>query len=108
MNGPPAAAIYTVGSSAPPVALPSDDWVIRAIQWVSNDRIVVIAGKGAKVPGGSRHLWTVNRAVAASADGATAGTNSGASATTVCGEAAPSRVGAFRAGSASRNRITTR
>ena len=72
MNGRPVVAIYTVGSSAPPVALPSDDWVIRAIQWVSNDRIVVIAGKGAKVPGGSRHLWTVNRAVAASADGATA------------------------------------
>jgi len=72
MDGRPVVAIYTVGSSAAPIALPSDDWVIRAIQWVSNDHIVVIAGKGAKVPGGSRHLWTVNRAVAASADGATA------------------------------------
>ncbi|BCW87880.1 hypothetical protein sos41_10120 [Alphaproteobacteria bacterium SO-S41] len=68
MGGRPIAAIYAVGGSAPPVGLPSDDWVIWGVQWVSNDRLLLMAGKGAQVPG-ARELWTLNRSVAVSVDG---------------------------------------
>ena len=67
--GRPIVAIYTVGSKDAPIALPSDEWVIRFVQWVSNEHLVIVAGKGDRLPGGGRELWTVNRAIAVRADG---------------------------------------
>jgi dipeptidyl aminopeptidase/acylaminoacyl peptidase len=67
-GGRPVVAIYTVGSSSAPISLPSDDWVIRGVRWASNDYLVIIGGKGDRLPGG-RDLWTVNRSIAVRTDG---------------------------------------
>ena len=71
VDGRPGVVIYTVGAppGTKPVVLPSDDWLIWSAQWVSNDRIMMIAGKGAKMPGRSGDMWTLNRSIFVSADG---------------------------------------
>ncbi|MCC6919765.1 MAG: S9 family peptidase [Alphaproteobacteria bacterium] len=68
INGRPGVIIRPLYGNGQAVGIPSDDWIIWGVQWASNDKIVIMAGKGTKMPGG-RELWTLNRAIVIGADG---------------------------------------
>ena len=67
-EGRPIIAIYTVGSTAAPVAIPSSEWVIDSLHWVKNDRLLVYIQQGKRMAGDSMmRKWV--RAVGISPDG---------------------------------------
>ena len=68
MNGRPVVAVYTIDSDAPPLAIPSSEWVIWDFQWVSNEKLVIMASQNSRTPD-ERGQWTLHRTVAISADG---------------------------------------
>jgi len=68
MNGRPVVAVYTIDSDAPPLAIPSSEWVIWGFQWVSNEKLVIMASQNSRTPD-ERGKWTLHRTVAISADG---------------------------------------
>ncbi|MEJ0042065.1 MAG: hypothetical protein WDM81_07535 [Rhizomicrobium sp.] len=66
LDGKPAAAIYQINAPAgsSPQVFASSDWPIMRIDWVKNDRLVVVA-KAGKVPplAGRSDLYTFTRAM---------------------------------------------
>lgn len=71
-EGRPVAVIYQVGAppGTTPTVLKSSDWIVDGLEWVKNDRLVLIVKVNKKMTGDSKHLLrTWYRAFSVNADG---------------------------------------
>ncbi len=71
VNGKPAVVIYEVGAApgAVPVVIPSGDWLVRYVNWIKNDRIVVVVSQSKKLYWTGPKLNTWARALSIGIDG---------------------------------------